>query len=359
MRIFLSAFLLFMSIYVFAQPANNYPSYTDTLQPESINQSEDRALNLLIADPIYTENWINDVTFVFENIKATDLPETTNIPLLQPDEKFTPTWYGKLSSAYKWRWGRQHHGVDLGLKTGDPIFAAWDGVVRYARWNKAGYGNCVIIRHRNGLETLYAHLSKISVSSNQYVSSGDVIGLGGSTGRSYGPHLHFEIRYKDFSINPELIIDYNSQTLRADTFQFVRSNLRGTRYAGDANIRIPSPDSLTNASLNVLGGDTLVVGSGYPPIISHPANVSPELASNERISTSASVEQKTVSKPPLSTAKKKVVLTKNLPKTYTIKKGDTYTSISKKTGVSIASLKKLNPRQIETRLMPGKTIRIR
>lgn len=359
MRIFLSAYFLLMSMYVFAQPANNNPSPTDTLQPDLTDQTEDRALKLLVADPVYTENWINDVTFVFENIKAADLPEITSLSLMQPDEKFTPTWYGRLSSGYKWRWGRQHHGVDLGLRTGDPIFAAWDGVVRYAKWNKAGYGNCVIIRHRNGLETLYAHLSKISVSPNQYVNSGDVIGLGGSTGRSYGPHLHFEIRYKDFSINPELIIDYNTQTLRADTFQFVRSNLKGARYAGDANIRKPLPDSLTNASLNLIGGDTLVAGSGYPPIIPHPTNTTPEMISSERVSSSAPVGQKTVSKPPLSTANKKGVSTRNLPKTYTIKKGDTYTSIAKKTGVTISSLKKLNPRQKETLLMPGKTIRIR
>jgi murein DD-endopeptidase MepM/ murein hydrolase activator NlpD len=346
-------------MYVFAQPANNDSSPVDTLQPESTNQTDDRALKLLIADPVYTENWINDVTFVFENIKATDLPETTIIPLLQPDEKFTPTWYGKLSSAYKWRWGRQHHGVDLGLKTGDPIFAAWDGVVRYARWNKAGYGNCVIIRHKNGLETLYAHLSKISVSPNQYVSSGDVIGLGGSTGRSYGPHLHFEIRYKDFSINPELIIDYNTQTLRADTFQFVKAYLKGSRYGGDMNIRVDTTTEQLASAGNIVGKDTLISGTGHPPIILHPSNASPELASNQRVSSNASVEQKTVSRSPLPTTKKKGTTTKKITKTYTIKKGDTYTSIAKKTGVSIASLKKLNPRQKETLLMPGKTIRIR
>lgn len=359
MRIFLSAYLLLISMCVFAQPANNDSSPVDTLQPELTNQTDDRALKLLIADPVYTENWINDVTFVFENIKATDLPETTIIPLLQPDEKFTPTWYGKLSSAYKWRWGRQHHGVDLGLKTGDSIYAAWDGIVRYAKWNRAGYGNCVIIRHKNGLETLYAHLSKISVSPNQYVSSGDVIGLGGSTGRSYGPHLHFEIRYKDFSINPELIIDYNTQTLRADTFQFVKAYLKGSRYSGDMNVRIDTSTEQMVSAGTASGKDTLVAGNGYPPIIAHPSNPSAELRSNEQVSTPTSAERKTVSNPTSVTAKKKAASTKKLTKTYTIKKGDTYTSIAKKTGVTIASLKKLNPRQKETLLMPGKTIRIR
>lgn len=208
----------------------------DTIAPHLIHLTDERTLSLLLNDPVFMEYWFNDMTFSYDSVRVTDLPDVTVIPINYPGEKFTPTWYGKLTSAYQWRWGRQHHGVDLGLKTGNPIYAAWDGIVRYAQWNSSGYGNCVVIRHKNGLETLYGHMSKLMVIPNQYVSSGDMIGLGGSTGRSTGPHLHFEIRYKDFSINPEHIIDFETLRVRVDTFQFFRSSISGSRYGGDINV---------------------------------------------------------------------------------------------------------------------------
>lgn len=305
----------------------------DTLAPVLSNISDERALRLLANEPVYGENWINDMTFPYENVKAVDLPEVTIIPLMGAGENFTITWYGKLSSGYKWRWGRQHHGVDLALKTGDSVFAAWDGVVRYAQWNKSGYGNCVVIRHRNGLETLYAHLSKIQVTPNQYISSGEPIGLGGNTGRSFGAHLHFEVRYKDFSIDPESIVDYNTLKLRTDTLQFIRANIKGSRYGGDVNV---VPASSTTDSIAPTADTTLQTSDAHAVITEAPI-------------------KKTVS----VSEKKKSPTGKSSQKTYVIKKGDTYTSIAKKTGVSIATLKKLNPRQKETKLMPGKTIRIR
>jgi hypothetical protein len=130
--------------------------------------------------------------------------------LLENDDKFQLTWYGKLNSKYGPRWGKMHKGMDLFLRTGDSVIAAFNGVVRYADYNSGGFGNCVVIRHTNGLETVYGHLSEILVDENQYVQAGEVIGLGGTTGHSTGPHLHFETRYKDFSIDPELY--YNTET---------------------------------------------------------------------------------------------------------------------------------------------------
>ena len=309
------------------------PASADTLSPDLSVVTDDRALRLLSTESVYQENWITDMTFPYENVKASDLPETTSIPVLLSGDKFTPTWYGKLSSGYKWRWGRQHHGVDLALKTGDSVFAAWEGVVRYAQWNKSGYGNCIVIRHRNGLETLYAHLSKIQVSPNQYVSSGDLIGLGGNTGRSFGAHLHFEIRYKDFSIDPETVIDYGNLQVKVDSIRFVRSNIKGTRYGGDMSA-VPASSVTDSVMVEQPRTDSLQM--------SQPGGLSPK--QNENVI--GAVKNKKG-----STAKKPT-------RTYVIKKGDTYTSIAKKTGVSITTLKKLNPRQKETKLMPGKTIRI-
>lgn len=124
---------------------------------------------------------------------------------------------GELRSHFGWRRSRYHYGVDLKLRTGDTVYAAFDGKVRYARYNYGGYGNIVVMRHYNGAETYYAHLSKFLVDTNQYVRAGTPIGLGGSTGRSTGPHLHFEVRMYGNAIDPEEIIDFENGTLISDT----------------------------------------------------------------------------------------------------------------------------------------------
>ncbi|MDO4525080.1 MAG: M23 family metallopeptidase [Bacteroidales bacterium] len=112
------------------------------------------------------------------------------------------------------RWGRFHAGTDMRLRVGDTIRAAFDGKVRIMRYNKKfrkkGYGHFVMLRHPNGLETLYGHLYKPLVKVNQEVKSGEPIGLGGNTGRSTGPHLHLEFRYKGLPINARKIVDFET-----------------------------------------------------------------------------------------------------------------------------------------------------
>ena len=127
---------------------------------------------------------------------------------------FTIPFDGVITSRYKYRNGKFHNGIDIDLVTGDTVVCAWDGVVRYARANSGGYGNLVIVRHYNGLETYYAHLSKLLSFSGQKVKSGDVLGLGGNTGHSFGSHLHFEVRFYDNTINPEEVIDFKKKALR-------------------------------------------------------------------------------------------------------------------------------------------------
>ena len=127
---------------------------------------------------------------------------------------FTIPVNGPVTSRYKYRNGKFHNGIDLDLVTGDTVVSAFDGVVRYSRNNSGGYGNLVIIRHYNGLETYYAHLSKLLVFSGQKVSSGQVLGLGGNTGHSFGSHLHFEVRFYDSPMNPEELINFKTQSLK-------------------------------------------------------------------------------------------------------------------------------------------------
>lgn len=145
--------------------------------------------------------------------KLDQLPDEINLHLVSDTNEFSFPVRNHKTSNYGWRWNRGHHGVDIRLKTGDPVHAAFGGTVRVAS-RMGGYGNCVVIRHPNGLETLYGHLSKINVRPNQQVDAGEVIGLGGSTGNSTGPHLHFECRFLYQTFDPEWILDFNNYTLR-------------------------------------------------------------------------------------------------------------------------------------------------
>lgn len=115
---------------------------------------------------------------------------------------------GYVTSHFGFRKYRFHYGTDLKLQVGDSVRAVWDGQVRIVGWDPRGYGHYVVVRHNNGLETVYAHLSQPLYYENEFISAGEVLGLGGNTGRSTGPHLHFEIRYLGNAINPELVVDF-------------------------------------------------------------------------------------------------------------------------------------------------------
>lgn len=129
-----------------------------------------------------------------------------------------PTKNRKVNSKFGRRWGRQHEGIDVKVYIGDTIYSAFDGKVRMVKFNRKGYGYYVVIRHTNGLETLYGHLSKQLVKEDQIVRAGEPIGLGGNTGRSSGSHLHFETRLLGYPINPALMFDFEKQDVVADTY---------------------------------------------------------------------------------------------------------------------------------------------
>ena len=162
-------------------------------EPVMLSQEED-------STGLFTNEWINDQIFAYKT--KLDSIRDTVIIICTGDRKFTMPVSGKLFRGFMYT----HKGLDIKLNKGDTISAAFDGVVRYSKYNRGGFGNLVIIRHYNGLETYYAHLSKSLVKVNQLVRSGDPIALGGSTGRSRGPHLHFEVRYKDVPLDPMRLI---------------------------------------------------------------------------------------------------------------------------------------------------------
>ncbi|WP_240676154.1 M23 family metallopeptidase [Botryobacter ruber] len=124
-----------------------------------------------------------------------------------------------VTSHFGHRGSRWHYGTDIDLDTGDSIYAAFDGVVRINKWDGGGYGNYIVVRHYNGLETLYGHMSKAIAQPGQFVKAGELLGLGGSTGRSTGPHLHYEVRFMGNPLDPELIYDFPDYLLKGENFQ--------------------------------------------------------------------------------------------------------------------------------------------
>lgn len=141
----------------------------------------------------------------------TKITEDIELPLLIDSCQFTAPALGRISSDYGWRRSRPHYGIDIKVQIGDTINAVFEGVVRVAMYSRS-YGNVVVVRHSNGLETLYAHLSKSMVEPGDVVDVGTVLGLGGNTGRSTGSHLHFEVRYLGEAINPHSVFEINDST---------------------------------------------------------------------------------------------------------------------------------------------------
>ncbi len=135
---------------------------------------------------------------------------------------FYPPVIGVITSRFGWRYGRNHNGIDIDLEVWDPVHAAFGGVVRVARYY-GGYGRVVVIRHHNGLETIYAHLHRFKVEPGDVVEAGDVVGLGGSSGHSTGSHLHFEIRFQGVPIRPSQVVDFITFTLRSSTVKLRRA----------------------------------------------------------------------------------------------------------------------------------------
>ena len=239
--------------------------------------------------------------------RATELPDSFLINL---KHFCMPTTSKVVTSNFGRRWGRMHKGIDVKVYIGDTIRAAFSGKVRIVRYEARGYGNYVVIRHYNGLETIYGHMSKHLVEENQVVKAGDPIGLGGNTGRSTGSHLHFETRLCGVALNPALMFDFRNQDVTGDTYMFHKDTYQNESVL--ANKRNGKSDASLASSSNGSSRDK----SG-------------------RSSSSASADVRY----------------------HKVRRGETLSSIAKKRGTTVAKLCKLNHISKRMRIRPGQILR--
>lgn len=191
-------------------------SVLQELQEERIFQEQG-----IPADDLYEGIWNTDYAHVYGALK--NIPDTFVVNL----ENFRmPIAEGHVTSNFGMRRRRMHNGIDLKVQIGDTIYAAFDGKVRIRRFERRGYGNYLTVRHHNGLETIYGHLSKFLVEVDDVVKAGDPIALGGNTGRSTGSHLHFEFRFLGMAINPTEIVDFQNFVCHRDQYTITKKTFR-------------------------------------------------------------------------------------------------------------------------------------
>jgi murein DD-endopeptidase MepM/ murein hydrolase activator NlpD len=200
------------------QPVN----ILDSLDQEESDLQD--SVNALFSD-VDTATWDNRTINCrhFDPAKWTDTVRMVLVDSTISREYIHPC-LGAVTSPFGPRRRLWHKGVDIRLQRGDTVRAAFDGIVRVTKYERRGYGNVVVVRHANGLETIYGHLSKILVAVNQKVKAGELVGLGGNTGRSTGPHLHYEMRYRGEAFDPSCIVDFANGRLKHDTLVLTRKN---------------------------------------------------------------------------------------------------------------------------------------
>ena len=331
------------------------------------------------ADELYGE-WTNDWVDPFRG-KKIDMPDSCRIDcstFVLPLDTMT-----YVTSKYGPRRRRMHKGIDLKVQKGDTIRAAFSGKIRIRNYERRGYGYYLVIRHPNGLETVYGHLSKFLVERDEIVKAGQPIGLGGNTGRSTGSHLHFETRFLGQAINPAEIIDFENSTPHQDVFVFRNVKINGRK----SNIYTSSNNQMVYH--RVKSGDTLgKIARMYGTSVSELCRLNglkstSTLRIGQSIRCSAGVEPSSTkkattakSKQPAKTTTNKTITVKadasaaaalpqattaaadeSAPIYHRIKSGDTLNAIARRYGTTVQKLCELNGITKTTVLRLGRTLR--
>lgn len=314
---------------------------------------EDEAGNII---EIYDDLWDNDMVHPYKNAA---IPDSVIIDC----SKFIFPTFGHVTSRFGMRRRRMHNGIDLKVYKGDTISAAFDGKVRVAKYMR-GYGNVIVLRHNNGLETIYGHLSKIKVKVDQDVVAGHCIGLGGNTGRSTGSHLHFETRLLGRPLNPSEMFDFDTNQLKTERYTFYakKSPYRDPRYANLAYHKVKANETLG------------VISSKYKISISELCRINKlrttstlrigqiiRLESNPQIASSTPLrtrEQLTKAAKATANRQNTSVVARPTPTgdQHLIKRGESLNSIAKQYGISVSQLCAYNGITEKTTIKAGNKI---
>ena len=304
----------------------------DTLMLHNLRKRENAAAP---SNNLY-EDWNNKAVGQYNQ----SIPETYTVDL----RHFAmPTKNRVVTSGYGRRWGRMHKGLDVKVYIGDTIVSAFDGKVRIVKYEPNGYGNYVVIRHNNGLETVYGHLSKHLVIENQTVKAGQPIGLGGNTGRSTGSHLHFETRLLGIAINPAFMFDFANQDVKANKYVFRRSE-----HIAQAGT------SRTPAAAPAQKQQTTITQKPTPS------------AAQKTAMQQAPVAQKPVATPAkpvaVTTTPAKPAVTAQAPvaskTSHKVQQGETLYSIARNNGMTVDQLCKKNGIPTTYTIKPGETLKL-
>lgn len=359
--------------------ADRVPTKRDIALKELIESNEKAELLFtesvqFPADELYGSHWENKWVDPFRGEVKAVFPDSFAIDcssfVLPIDSDV------RITSKYGPRRRRMHRGIDLKVYTGDTIRAAFDGKIRIRAFERRGYGNYVVIRHPNGLETIYGHLSKFLVNENDIIRAGQPIGLGGNTGRSTGSHLHFETRFLGQAINPAEIIDFTSGTPHKDLYVFQNVKINGRK----SNIYTSSDDRMVYH--RVKSGDTLgKIARIYGTSVNELCRLNGlkgtstlRIGQSLRVNTSAEKPTQTKATPAPAQQKTKVTATQAAvasaqdthtsgagepkdPVYHKIQSGDTLGAIAMKYGTTIEKLCKLNGISRTTILRLGRSVR--
>lgn len=228
---------------VVSDPVSLYRSaeMVETVEPHFMLLNEE---NIIPSDDMYP-TWTNSVVHYNSVMPDSFRIDLRNYVMPTPSVKITDIF------GYRPNRRRMHQGLDIKVQTGDTIYAAFDGKVRVTSYQRRGYGHYVVIRHNNGIETLYAHLSKKFVEANDNVKAGEPIGLGGNTGRSSGSHLHFETILMGKCLDPALMFDFKNQKMTGESYLYRKP---GSKYIENGQVKIAGPEKKYH---KVKSGDTV------------------------------------------------------------------------------------------------------
>ena len=204
----------------FPTQKQNFPTVADTtnIYNDMLNDESDDLMENHPAGDIFNDNWSSERINPYK-VPIQSMPDSV---LIDCSDFVMPVTGGRISSKFGPRRYRYHYGIDVAIQPGNEIRSAFNGKVRVIDYDAGGYGNYVVVRHDNGLETVYAHLSFVKVKLNQTVKAGEELGLSGNTGRSTGPHLHFETRYVGNAFNPATLIDFSEGKVFASHYMLTK-----------------------------------------------------------------------------------------------------------------------------------------